>query len=478
MKCLLAGVTRRISTSTYCVDSGPEVRVAEHLYNTLWGKDLNVILEEVSDDDGTTWKYVPETHINSLRMEVLGYPESRGLLVRPEYDIALGMLNDGYKTAKNHQRDGVVVTGQPGIGRTCFLYYLLLHKLSEMEPVALERPGFFILFHDGGVYTLPLNAEAEYIPDGTWALSDGNDEPYQPCSVFRTASKRQTAWVIQTTSQVEARWRRWRKYSRADLFVMNHVSIEEITALSKVFNLDVGNTQHLYGKWGPSAARTCLQLLLEGEEGLHEREVMKAAGHFVHDPHTIASLDESRVSGLLFSIQPMNLGRRVQIPEIATDHIKEIISYAAADAVPQDQIKFFHSLSTKPSFRASAEKMFEGFVLSWLYTCPNAEPLRCFATDQVDLEIPACGKEQTIFFDNTNSSRSVNGDRLPSCLLPKAQTFPTACAIVITDEFVITIQVILSHRHETKGGDLDVMKEVIPPHVRRDKWRHVFITNN
>ncbi|KAH9172982.1 hypothetical protein EDB89DRAFT_1962003 [Lactarius sanguifluus] len=172
------------------------------------------------------------------------------------------------------------------------------------------------------------------------------------------------------------------------------------------------------------------------------------------------------------------IGRMIQIPEIATDHIKEIISYAAADAAPKDQIKFFHTISTDPSFRAPAEKMFEGFVLSWLYACPNAEPLRCFTTNQVDLEVPVCGKEQTTFFDSTNGLRSVNGDQLPLCLLPKDQNLATACAIVITDEFVITIQVILSHRHATKGGDLDVMKEVIPAHIRRDRWRHVFITND
>ncbi|KAH9005366.1 hypothetical protein EDB84DRAFT_1447657, partial [Lactarius hengduanensis] len=43
-----------------------EVQAAEQLYKTLWGKDLKVILEEISGDDGTTWKYVPETHIDSL----------------------------------------------------------------------------------------------------------------------------------------------------------------------------------------------------------------------------------------------------------------------------------------------------------------------------------------------------------------------------------------------------------------------------
>ncbi len=92
------------------------MRAAETLYNKLWGKDLNVILEEISDN-GTIWKYVPERHIRSLGMKVLGYPERCGLLVRPEYDVAFGMLNEDHKTAMEENCGGVVVTGQPGIGR-------------------------------------------------------------------------------------------------------------------------------------------------------------------------------------------------------------------------------------------------------------------------------------------------------------------------------------------------------------------------
>ncbi|KAH9024592.1 hypothetical protein EDB84DRAFT_1506460, partial [Lactarius hengduanensis] len=174
------------------------MQIAEQLYTTLWGKHLNVILEEISDDDGTTWKYVPKTHIDSL--QTLGYTESCGLLLRPEYDITFRALCQDSETAKARQCGGVVVTGQPGIGKTCFLYYILLRRLSEGRPVALEQPKFFILFHEGGVYRYSLNADTRYLPDGTWALSDSNDEAPQPCTTFRSASKLRTAWLIQTTS--------------------------------------------------------------------------------------------------------------------------------------------------------------------------------------------------------------------------------------------------------------------------------------
>ncbi|KAH9000063.1 hypothetical protein EDB92DRAFT_1789962, partial [Lactarius akahatsu] len=191
-------------------------------------------------------------------MSELGYNETRGLLVRPEYDVAFDVLEEDHRTVE--ECGGVVVTGQPGIGKTCFLYYLLFRRLSERRPVALEQPDFFILFHEGGIYRYPLRADTRYLPEGTWVLSDSNDEAPQPCSTFKNAAKLRTVWLIQTASPLKKRWEDWVKYCDADMFVMNHVSIEEITALSKIFGLDVSNVHRLYRKWGPSA-RTCLKLL-------------------------------------------------------------------------------------------------------------------------------------------------------------------------------------------------------------------------
>ncbi|KAH9031086.1 hypothetical protein EDB84DRAFT_180018 [Lactarius hengduanensis] len=281
----------------------------------------------------------------------------------------------------------------------------------------------------------------------------------QPCLTFLGASKQKFAFIVQTSSPAEARWKQWRKYCTADIFVMNHTSIQDITALSKLLNLDVGNIQRLYMKWGPS----------------------DAAGEFVKDPLTIPRFNKSKVSHLLFSIRPESQnrkGRRRQISEMATDHIKMIISYAAAEATAQDRIYFYQTISTRPEFSAPADKMFKAFVLCWLYARPNVESLRCFATDQPDLEIPACGEKQTTFFDSKNGLRTVNGNKLPLCLLPRSANFTTADAIVITGESIITIQVTLSDRHSAEGSGVDEINKLVPCRLRRDKLRHVFVTND
>jgi hypothetical protein len=91
-----------------------EVQAAEKLMETLWGKDLKVILAEALIEN-STWKYVPEHWMKHLGISALGY-RGQGLLIRPEYDIALGMeMFNREKSIQKHYR-GIVVTGQPGIG--------------------------------------------------------------------------------------------------------------------------------------------------------------------------------------------------------------------------------------------------------------------------------------------------------------------------------------------------------------------------
>ena len=67
------------------------MQAAEKLHEKIWGNDLKVILEEILDHEGNTWKYVPKKHIDSLEMNQLGYSE-KGLLVRAEYNVTFDAL--------------------------------------------------------------------------------------------------------------------------------------------------------------------------------------------------------------------------------------------------------------------------------------------------------------------------------------------------------------------------------------------------
>ncbi|KAH9074287.1 hypothetical protein EDB83DRAFT_2657196 [Lactarius deliciosus] len=458
------------------VDLDPMMQAAERLYDKLWGTDLSAILEEISDK-GNTWKYVPKKHIDSLNMVDLGYPEEHGLLVRQEYEVAWEDFD--YDTARSKGQNGVVVTGQPGIGKTFFLYYLLFRLLSEGTPVSLQLAPYIFVFRDDGVYRHSQEPEPGCIPTGTWALSDAGRLDHTPCNAFLYAAGRHTAWVIQTTSPLETKWKQWAKQYTADMFVMNGFSAAEITALGKVQGLDASALLRNYEKWGPSA-RTCVRLVRDPQrEFRHAIVVNNAADAFVERPPPRTTFDAIQVFHVLFSVRPEveeNGGRTVPVAEMATEYIKRIISCAAAGAEAHNRIKFYRTISTQAAFKGSAGDMFEGFVLSWLYA-GSAEPLRCSATGLPQLEIPACGEEKTTFFGGKNSLGKVKWDKLPLCLLPTARNFPTADAIVVTDEFIITIQVTVSYKHKAKDEGFKKIKELISPHAKREKWRHVFVTD-
>jgi hypothetical protein len=92
-----------------------DVRAAEKLKETLWGKEIEVILEKISVGNAT-YKYVPKAWIEFLDIGSLRYLEGSGLLVRPEYEVAVEKFRIDRQRAKAKNSGGVIVTGQPGIG--------------------------------------------------------------------------------------------------------------------------------------------------------------------------------------------------------------------------------------------------------------------------------------------------------------------------------------------------------------------------
>jgi len=115
--CILIEV--RVSATSFNYRNNADLvevmQVAERLKNTLWGKSLDVILEKISVE-GDDWEYVPEKWIEDMDMAELGYTEKQGLLVRPEYKVALESDAFNYEISTKGGCGGISVTGQPGIG--------------------------------------------------------------------------------------------------------------------------------------------------------------------------------------------------------------------------------------------------------------------------------------------------------------------------------------------------------------------------
>jgi hypothetical protein len=208
----------------------------------LWGKDLSSILEQVPD---CSEKYVSQTKIAQLQLNKLGYCEN-ALLIREEYITAINMLEGPFQPF-----NAVVITGQPGIGvlcssflsfphyhlnmintgKSCFLYYVLLHRLCSGKCTAFQVPGSFIVFEESGARMYDIASwNMSVIPVGSWALANSDEYSTMPCNSFLMACGKR-ARVIQTSPPKRSWYPHWMKECRASMYVMDHFSPAEFMAL-------------------------------------------------------------------------------------------------------------------------------------------------------------------------------------------------------------------------------------------------------
>ncbi|KAI0287590.1 hypothetical protein B0F90DRAFT_1218040 [Multifurca ochricompacta] len=134
-------------------------------------------------------------------------------------------------------------------GKTCFLFYLLLRRLSSGLPTAFQihlTHTYYVLFNDSGVEI--CSSESSTLPDGMLALSDSNAKVEKPCDGFLDASdKLETkTFIVQTTFPKEDRWKDWEKYHDGFLYVMECFSWHEMHALGSVQFFDCKWCFHPY----------------------------------------------------------------------------------------------------------------------------------------------------------------------------------------------------------------------------------------
>lgn len=90
------------------------LEAAHRVYYAFWGKgSLDRLLQPVP---GRNLKYFPKTLIDFLQIQSLSYNGSI-LLIRDEYELAFTKLQEEEGKEKEIRSSGMVVTGQPGIGK-------------------------------------------------------------------------------------------------------------------------------------------------------------------------------------------------------------------------------------------------------------------------------------------------------------------------------------------------------------------------
>ena len=127
-------------------------------------------------------------------------------------------------------------------GKSSLLFYLLLHRLSNKGPTALQEIDHFILFQDshGGVRIYSGKDYEVTIPEGTLALT-GIKKGWSPCVAFLNAERDGHARIIRVTTLLRNCRKWWDGDRQVCVWVMNYFSRDEIKVLGLV-QLDCART--------------------------------------------------------------------------------------------------------------------------------------------------------------------------------------------------------------------------------------------
>ncbi|KAH9048862.1 hypothetical protein EDB84DRAFT_1574436 [Lactarius hengduanensis] len=452
------------------------LRAAHRVYYKFWGNDLNNLLQPVPDSN---FQFLSKEQIDYLGLKTDFLYSQPVLLVRNEYKVAYPTLRS-YKT--NPRSGGVVVTGQPGIGKTCFLYYLLLRLLSARETVAFQVNDNFILFQDSGVRIFGTTSiYARRIPTGTWLLTDSCARFEMPCSAF-LSTPTSDAWIVQTTSPDRGSWAKWHKERTAHMYWMDVFPLNELNALGTILDLNLKSLRDNYDLWGPSA-RTCISLMDPDQVGAHILTVASAAYEFTSNVKQFDGLNAALVSHRLFAVKPIEGSRQTVTAEFASRHLLGFVSRAYAERDRAMRLSFYKQISGHAWFSTSAGRIFETHVLIWSRYTSAEKAENCLqCTPAVDasplLSIPACGKNMEFFSKAEDLKDMVDEHEHRRCLVPVSQTFPTIDAIFITHKSVITVQMTVASKHSAKIVGFDKVYNNLPSSVLAKRQKcHVFLAD-
>ncbi|KAF8260034.1 hypothetical protein EI94DRAFT_1749735 [Lactarius quietus] len=452
------------------------------VHNAFWREGLDKLLQTVP---GCNLKYLSKEHINSLKLKHLSYGDSV-LLVREEYEVTYRYLQScADEVDPRRRRSGMIVTGHPGIGKSCFLYYLLFRLLSMRKNVAFQVDDQFLFFEDTGVQICNIASSTGHaIPDGTWTLTDSHTGFEKPCGAFLTACGSRRTWLVQTTAPSEDNWRTWKKEYRADIYWMDVITLDELNALGKILHptLDIKRMHDIYNSWGPSA-RNCIWFAADPELILcHEHDVVIAAFTLTNDTSCFTDFKSSSVMHDIFVVRPSPKSRRMVTVDFGTNRLREIVTCTYAKQNHAGRQEFYKTIRGDPLFSSLERHLFKIHILLWFWHARTSPEEHLMCNDDVgygpQISISACPGNLK-FFSRPEDLQKMDHPTSPMCLVPTSPMFPTIDAVVLTDSNVITVHITIAPNCDSKEPEFDLIYDNIPADmlVERPGRYHVFITD-
>ena len=317
------------------------------------------------------------------------------------------------------------------------------------------------------------------------------------------------AFLIQSTSPAEERWKIWRKECGGALFTMECFTEKEAKALrlvnitsilfifltnshSKISNYDVKNFLANFKKWGPNI-HTCIRLA-EGVITTKELQTQAAevARRFAQDPDAINMQAISQESShVLFTVTSNDVSRSSFSLRVTNPYLCGLVMKEITLLNETAQASFYQKTSTLPAFKGTWGYMFEKYFLVWLHSTKQGNELECTAKspkrkrgeqsnsdpEPKELSLQPVGPNKLIKGEISKFGKVKDSDT-PFGWLPSSLTFPSFDAVICTHDRIITIQLTVSHSHSMDDDGFKQLKKNLPANFQKKRtWCHVFVTD-
>ncbi|RDX40177.1 hypothetical protein OH76DRAFT_1490510 [Lentinus brumalis] len=441
---------------------------------------------ETDDDCDTTtteWEYTCLHNMHSVVRACGGFVPSLQdiLVIRPEYIWLRETIETGYlQTVK-----AVIVTGHPGIGKTVWLLYLLLHRLERKLPTAIHLFGdTFVIFDDNGATVRDAEDYVQMTND-YWALSDANITIRQPCLAFQGSEAR----IILASSPRPDRWKEWKKYHSGRLLVSDLPCLLDIGAIVRELGLDVAEAYRFTSKWGP-CTRTILALLnaSSDERASIEKDLTKtaktAAKAICADPAAYAYPETQRTPSVGFTIlfaSPYRLldpdtsqvvGSVHMNYSIPTIHLSQIFHIARQSIANVAALQLFSTLALHATARAAPAWDFEKRVHVRLSS--NSQPLDIFTEHHSSKMQPS----QRLLV-GTTGPLGQSSEFSSFYWLPSTSNFSGVHGVLANRDNVYVVQATTADEPDSPVDGLRNVWAKFDRDVREQRvWHVVFVTNS
>ncbi|KAL5526986.1 SQS1_4 [Sanghuangporus sanghuang] len=397
-------------------------------------------------------------------------------LIRKEYEE----LDSFLASADKSKTSRVLLIGQPGIGKTVYLTYCLLKRLSSGKRTIVSWSDTSrYLFQDDGAFWIPFKTIAAAglkVTDDRdrdalilYDLNNNQPRPYEMRN-----------WhIVVASSPKNSRWKEWEKETQPETYIMKTWGWEEmyISRGMAVTNRSDDEWRKAFLKYGGSA-RHLLAMKETTLSSKTTRAIRQANAKDLFKPTDVEFKDD--VSSFLVEINPMRdpqsarYDRSIPSGSIISQAILELIIEQAEIEIASEMQRSYETLMRHQGTRTAAGLLFEGAGHRWLLrACKSLLTAASLSFPGETVALNLSHLDKTFDFGKIENIDTTKYYRPLSSRLAGVDSFAVTVDTEGHATEVVLFQFTVSVDHPIKTGFVKALWEI--NHLSDLKWRYIFI---